>query len=68
MENPHSSRAQQQPPPSSRGVAGERQSYMLLAIGILIAVSLPYLLRPRAAISGAAPTTAAVGAYRMADP
>ena len=68
VENAHSSRAQQQPSPSSRRVAGERQSYMLLAVGILVAVALPYLLQPRAAISGAASTTAAASAHRVADP
>jgi hypothetical protein len=40
-----------------RNSAGERQSYLLLAFGILIAIALPYLLQPRAVNPRATPTT-----------
>jgi hypothetical protein len=60
MVNANSSAAEQRPTRST--LAGERQSYLLLAFGLLIAVAFPYFLRPRAAVSIATPTTASASA------
>jgi spore germination protein GerM len=54
MESGHPSPGQQRS--ARRNSAGERQSYLLLAFGILIAITLPYVLQPRAVTSEATPT------------
>jgi hypothetical protein len=65
MEEKRNLSAPQAPPPQthlSRSRTEIRQSYGLLALGIVIAIVLPFLLRPRASESGGAPTTSASGA------
>lgn len=62
MVDANSSPAQQRPPRSGRALAAERQSYLLLAFGILIAAAFPYFLQPRTAVSIATPTTASASA------
>jgi hypothetical protein len=37
---------------------GTRQSYLLLAVGITVAIALPFLLQPRATAFSARPATA----------
>jgi hypothetical protein len=54
MESGHPSPGQQRS--ARRNSAGERQSYLLLAFGILIAITLPYVLQPRPVTSRAGPT------------
>jgi len=63
MENANWSGEQEQPSPRARINAGERQSYLLLALGILIALTLPYILRPSAAISNAESSTTPARAH-----
>jgi len=67
MKNGHSSPGQD--PPAHDTLIEARQSYLLLAFGILVAVTVPYLLQPRAATAGATPTTV-IGSARppMASP
>jgi hypothetical protein len=67
VENVNSLRAQQQPAHSERSFAEKRQSYLLLAVGILIAVAVPYLVRPRGAIPSATPTTTVASARLSPD-
>jgi hypothetical protein len=51
-------------PSGSSRPAGERQSYLLLAIGFAIAGALPYLIHPPVSTRASAPTiaTASLGA------
>lgn len=42
----------------ARSSRGTRQSYLLLAVGIVVAIALPYLLQPRAGAFSAASATA----------
>jgi len=58
MDHSKSSTVGVPPKVLARGASETRQSYMLLAVGIVVALTLPYLLRPRAAAFSAAPVTA----------
>jgi hypothetical protein len=57
MEKPNAS-PEHLPSTGARRPAGERQSYLLLVIGFLIAAALPYLIHPPVAAPRIAPATA----------